>query len=204
VSDQGRGIAPDVMDHLFEPFFTTRSAQSGTGLGLAVVHGVVTELGGAIDVEAGSTRGACFTLYLPESTERLSGELPGRDGLVPGKGQRVAVVDDDPELVGLNLEMLSRLGYAPEGFIDATAVLDAIQAGTAYGAVLTDEAMPRMTGIQLAEALRRRGSRTPVLLVSGHGGALLAERAAAAGVDRVLTKPLQRSDLARALNEVLA
>ena len=116
----------------------------------------------------------------------------------------MAVVDDDPELVGLNLEMLSRLGYAPEGFIDATAVLDAIQAGTAYGAVLTDEAMPRMTGIQLAEALRRRGSRTPVLLVSGHGGALLAERAAAAGVDRVLTKPLQRSDLARALNEVLA
>jgi FixJ family two-component response regulator len=100
--------------------------------------------------------------------------------------------------------MISRLGYAPEGFIDAAAVLDAIRAGTAYEAVLTDEAMPGMTGIQLTEAMRQMGSRIPVLLMSGHGGASLAERAASAGVHRVLTKPLQRPDLTRALNEVLA
>ena len=204
VSDQGGGIAPEVMNRLFEPFFTTRAAQSGTGLGLAVVHGVVAGLGGAIDVEGGPAGGACFTLYLPESAERLSGSAHRKHAVASGRGQRVAVVDDDPDLVGLSLEMISRLGYAPEGFIDAVAMLHAIRAGTAYEAVLTDEVMPWMTGIQLTEAMRRMGSRIPVLLVSGHGGALLAERAASAGVDRVLTKPLQRSDLARALNEVLA
>jgi signal transduction histidine kinase/ActR/RegA family two-component response regulator len=203
VCDQGSGIAPDVMNHLFEPFFTTRGAHSGTGLGLAVVHGVVAGLGGAIDVETVPGGGACFTLYLPESAERLSESRDRQDVGVSGHGQRVAVVDDDPELVGLGLEMLSRLGYAPEGFIDAAAAIDALRAGAAYEAVVTDEAMPRMTGIQLTEAMRKMGSRIPVLLVSGHGGALLAERAAAAGVRRVLTKPLQRVDLARALSEVL-
>jgi CheY-like chemotaxis protein len=204
VADQGGGIAPEVMDRLFEPFFTTRAAQSGTGLGLAVVHGAVAGLGGAIDVEGGLAGGARFTLYLPESAEGLSGSSHRQDNVASGRGQRVAVVDDDPELVGLGLEMISRLGYAPEGFIDAAAVLEAIRAGAAYEAVLTDEAMPRMTGIQLTETMRQRGVRVPVLLVSGHGGALLAERAAAACVHRVLTKPLRRFELARALNEVLA
>jgi signal transduction histidine kinase len=203
VADQGGGIAPEVMNRLFEPFFTTRAAQSGTGLGLAVVHGVVAGLGGAIDVEGRHAGGARFTLYLPQSAERLSGSAHRQDSVAPGRGQRVAVVDDEPELVGLGIEMIARLGYAPEGFIDAAAVLDAIRAGTAYEAVLTDEAMPRMTGIELTEAMREMGVRIPVLLVSGHGGALLAERAAAAGVRRVLAKPLQRRDLARALNEVL-
>jgi len=203
VSDQGSGIPPEVMNHLFEPFFTTRRAEAGTGLGLAVVHGVVAEFGGAIDVANGPAKGASFTLYLPESAERISKDTLAREADAPGRGQRVAVVDDDPELVGLELEMLSGLGYAPGGFIDASAVLEAIRAGAVYAAILTDEAMPNMTGIQLAEALREMGSNVPVLLVSGYGGALLAERAAAAGVHRVLTKPLQGSDLARALNEVL-
>ena len=203
VSDQGAGIAPEVMNRLFEPFFTTRVAQSGTGLGLAVVHGVVAGLGGAIDVESVRGRGACFTIYLPVSAERVSASAHRQVAAVSGRGQRVAVVDDDPELVGLNVEMMSRMGYSPDGFIDAAALLDAIRAGAAYEAVVTDEAMPGMTGIQLTAAMRQMGSRVPVLLVSGHGGTSLAERAASAGVHRVLAKPLQRSELIRALNEVL-
>ena len=86
VSDQGGGIAPEVMNRLFEPFFTTRGAQSGTGLGLAVVHGVVAGLGGAIDVAGVLAGGACFTLYLPESTERFPGARIGTTPSQRGEG----------------------------------------------------------------------------------------------------------------------
>jgi signal transduction histidine kinase/CheY-like chemotaxis protein len=203
VADQGTGIAPEVMEHLFEPFYTTRSEQSGTGLGLAVVHGVVAELGGAIDVQGGPGQGARFTLYLPESSDKaaaallLSNEAPG------GRGQRLLVVDDEAELVSLALELLEGLGYEPEGYIDPSAALAAGLAAPGFAAVITDEVMPGLSGTQLTRALRANGLGMPVLLVSGYGGALLAHRAASAGVTRVLAKPLRRADLARALAEVL-
>jgi signal transduction histidine kinase len=204
VSDQGSGITPEVMEHLFEPFFTTRAAQSGTGLGLAVVFGVVAEFGGAIDVQSRPGQGARFTLYFPECKEALGAVEPGVQGTQGGAGQRLLVVDDDPELVALAVEMLEALGYEPEGCVDAMAALETLNTDPQrFAAVIIDEVMPRLSGTQLTQALRQRAPHVPVLLVSGYGGALLAQRAAAAGVTRVLAKPLQRADLARALAEVL-
>ena len=204
VSDEGTGIAPDVMEHLFEPFFTTRSRQSGTGLGLAVVHGVVAEIGGAIDVRSRPGHGARFALYFPESADKAQTAEPHPDEAPAGHGQRLLVVDDEPELVGLALELLEGLGYDPEGYVDPNAALNAALAGAhRYAAVITDEVMPGLTGTQLTAALRKHTLTMPVLLVSGYGGALLAHRAASAGVSRVLAKPLRRADLARAVAEVL-
>ncbi|HSW07337.1 ATP-binding protein [Aquabacterium sp.] len=204
VTDQGEGIRAEVMEHLFEPFFTTRGAQSGTGLGLAVVHGVVAEFGGAIDVQSQPGQGARFTLYLPECTETLGAVEPVPKATAPGAGQRLLVVDDEPELVGLVLEMLRGLGYAPEGCIDPAAALQALREHPHhFAAVITDEVMPELSGTRLTQALRAFAPDLPVLLVSGYGGASLAQRAAAAGVSRVLAKPLQRADLARALADLL-
>jgi len=204
VEDQGGGITPGVMEHLFEPFFTTRAAQSGTGLGLAVVHGAVAEFGGAIDVSSSPGQGARFTLFLPECGDALSAAPALPAAAVQGAGQRVLVVDDEPELVGLALEMLRGLGYEAEGTIDSTAALQALREHPRrFAAVITDEVMPDMTGTQLTRALRTFAPDVAVLLVTGYGGALLAQRAAAAGVTRVLAKPLQRPDLARALAELL-
>jgi signal transduction histidine kinase/CheY-like chemotaxis protein len=204
VADQGEGIRAEVMEHLFEPFFTTRGAQSGTGLGLAVVHGVVAEFGGAIDVQSQPGQGARFTLYLPECTEALGTTEPEARAAAPGSGQPLLVVDDEPELVGLALEMLRGLGYAPEGYIDAPAALQALRDRPGhFAAVITDEVMPELSGTRLTQALRSFAPQLPVLLVSGYGGGLLAQRAAAAGVSRVLAKPLQRAELARAVAEVL-
>jgi len=204
VSDQGGGITPQVMEHLFEPFFTTKAAQSGTGLGLAVVFGVVAEFGGAIDVRSSPGQGARFTLYLPECTEGAEvseAESPLAGG---GSGQRLLVVDDDPGLVALTVEMLQGLGYAPQGFSDSATALQALQDDPqGFDAVVTDEVMPGLTGTQLTQALREFAPHLPVLLVSGYGGALLAQRASAVGVTRVLAKPLPRANLARALAEVL-
>lgn len=204
VADQGGGISPEVMEHLFEPFFTTKAAQSGTGLGLAVVFGVVTEFGGAVDVQSLPAEGARFTLYLPECMARAAGASeevpePGR-----GFGQRVMVVDDEPELVALTVEVLQGLGYAPQGFTDPVSALRAVQDDPdGFTAVITDEVMPGLTGTQLTQALRADAPRLPVLLLSGYGGAMLAQRASAAGVNRVLAKPVQRAPLAHALAEVL-
>ncbi len=207
VADQGGGITPDVMERLFEPFFTTRSAQSGTGLGLAVVHGVMAEFGGATNVQSTPGQGARFTLYFPEwtgGTGAASTAEPVPDMARSGAGQRVLVVDDEPDLVALVEEMLRGLGYHPVGHVDSTAALEALrQDPQSFAAVITDEVMPRLSGTQLTQALRQHAPYLPVLLVSGYGGALLAQRAAAAGVTRVLSKPLQRADLSRALAELL-
>ena len=204
VSDQGGGITSDVMEHLFEPFFTTRAAQSGTGLGLAVVFGVVAEFGGAIDVKSSPGQGARFTLYFPECTDALGRPEPLSEMAPGGTGQRLLVVDDEPELVALTEEILIGLGYDPVGYSDSTAALQALRDDPQrFAAVITDEVMPRLSGTQLTQALRQHSPHLPVLLVSGYGGALLAQRAAAAGVTRVLAKPLQRADLARALAELL-
>lgn len=204
VADQGGGISQPVMEHLFEPFFTTKAAQSGTGLGLAVVFGVVTEFGGAVDVQNRPQHGACFTLYLPECTDEAAAAADALPDGARGSGQRLLVVDDEPDLVALTVEMLRGLGYAPEGLTDPEAALRAVQAEPdAFAAVISDEVMPGLTGTQLTEALRVHAPHLPVLLLSGYGGALLAQRASAAGVRRVLSKPVQRAPLAHALSELL-
>ncbi len=204
VSDQGQGITAEVMEHLFEPFFTTRSAESGTGLGLAVVHGVVTEFGGAIDVHSQVGKGSTFTLYFPECTAPLDPALMPALPAPAGRGQTVLVLDDEPTLVALMEEMLTGLGYQAVGYsdpIDALQVL--IDNPQQFAAVITDEVMPGLTGTQLTQKLIQafgsQGPHLPVLLVSGYGGALLAQRAVDAGVSRVLAKPLRRADLANAL-----
>jgi signal transduction histidine kinase/ActR/RegA family two-component response regulator len=204
ISDEGHGIAADVMEHLFEPFFTTRRERVGTGLGLAVVHGVVAEFGGAINVESSAERGAQFTLYLPEAEGEPS-KAAEQPSTPTGRGQTLLVVDDDRALVGLAEELLADLGYEAIGYTDPAAALAALRADpTRYDALLTDEVMPAMTGTQLSEAVRSITPNLPVMLISGYGGPQLAARAAAAGVTQVLAKPLQRDELAQSLARVLA
>lgn len=208
VADEGAGIAADVMDHLFEPFFTTRREHAGTGLGLAVVHGVVAEFGGAIDVQSTSGTpgaGARFTLYLPESHDALAPEATTPVDTPNGRGQTLMIVDDEPALVELAEELLAELGYEPIGFTDPKAALEALRSEPErYDALLTDEVMPVLTGTQLTEALRAFAPQVPVLLVSGYGGPQLAARAAAVGVTRVLAKPLERRELAQVLDQLLS
>lgn len=203
VSDEGAGIAAEVMDHLFEPFFTTRKEHAGTGLGLAVVHGIVSEFGGAIDVQSTPATGARFTLYLPESHDALPARPSAASDTPIGRGQTLMIVDDEPALVELAEELLAELGYEPVGYTDASAALQALRNESGrYDAVLTDEVMPTLSGTQLTEALRTFAPHLPVLLISGYGGPQLAARAAAAGVTRVLAKPMQREVLAQALDEL--
>lgn len=205
VEDTGIGMTAQILERLFEPFFTTRGAQAGTGLGLAVVHGVVTEFGGAIDVRSAPGQGTCVTLYLPECPEAESASSTSEAESVPmGRGQRVLLVDDEPALVEVGQELLARLGYQCDGHLDSVAALQAVGADPdRYAAVITDEVMPGLTGTELAARLIAVRRDLPVILLTGYGGSLLASRAARLGITQVLRKPLQRAELARALESIL-
>jgi signal transduction histidine kinase/ActR/RegA family two-component response regulator len=205
ISDQGTGMTPETMERIFEPFFTTKRSDRGTGFGLAVVHGVVAEFGGAIDVASVPGDGTRFTIYLPESTETAdAAAAPAAEHIPRGAGQRLMVVDDEPALIALAEELLRSLGYDAVCFLRSADALAALrEAPSTWAALITDEIMPAPTGTQLAAEVRSFAPGLPILLVSGYGGAALAARARAAGISIVLAKPLRRADLARALHRLL-
>jgi PAS domain S-box-containing protein len=204
VSDTGTGIAPAVLERMFDPFFTTKGVGEGTGLGLSLVHGIVAELGGAIDVASRPGEGTKFEIWLPVAGEAGRPVVEDVGELPRGHGETVMIVDDERPLVALAKEMLAGLGYQPVGFESSTAALQAFQAEPRrFDLILTDEAMPDLVGTELAHEIRRIQPTLPIILMSGHGGAQLTQRAAAIGAKEVLRKPLQGRDLAESLARVL-
>jgi len=204
VSDTGSGIPPAVLERMFDPFFTTKGVGDGTGLGLSLVHGIVADFGGAIEVATRAGMGTTFTVWLPTSgeTPRLQAELGGE--LPYGNGETVMIIDDEKSLVALAEETLAALGYEPAGFNSSVAALQAFRAEPRrYDLVLTDETMPDLSGVELARELRRVRPELPIVLMSGYSGAQLTERARAAGAGEVLRKPLVRRDIAEALARAL-
>jgi CheY-like chemotaxis protein/anti-sigma regulatory factor (Ser/Thr protein kinase) len=201
IADTGAGIPPDVVERIFDPFFTTRGVGKGTGLGLSLVHGIVTDLGGAIDVKSVPGKGTCFEIWLPVTTEVAKPATTAAVRELPrGRGETVMIVDDEPMLVALAEEMLAGLGYEPVGFESSRQALQVFRSKPGrFDLVLTDEAMPELVGSELAREIRLLRPDIPIILMSGHGGAALAQRAAAIGVEEVLHKPLQSVDLAEAL-----
>jgi CheY-like chemotaxis protein/anti-sigma regulatory factor (Ser/Thr protein kinase) len=200
VRDTGHGIAPEVIDRIFEPFFTTKPAGRGTGLGLALVHSVVTEHQGYIQVESELRRGTTFTVWLPQ-IHGVPGQEEAKPEVLQGRGQVVLAVDDEPEVLAALEEMLASLGYEPAGYRDSREALDAARAEPGrFEAVVSDEVMPGLTGTQLAIELRRLNPRIPILIASGFGGSGFETRALAAGVNRILKKPYRMSQIAEVLS----
>lgn len=204
VQDTGSGMSADVLAHLFEPFFTTKGRHGGTGIGLAVVHGVVADLGGGIDVDSTPGRGTHFTLLLPLSQEPPQARQADELAMPLGQGEAILIVDDEPALVELAEEMLADLGYDPHGTVSSAHALQALHDDPSrFDLVLTDEVMPELSGTELARRVRELRPDLPVVLASGYGGEQFEARAAEAGVRMVLTKPLTRRALAEALQRAL-
>jgi CheY-like chemotaxis protein/two-component sensor histidine kinase len=204
VADTGKGMPAEVIDRIFDPFFTTKGVGQGTGLGLSLVHGIVSDLGGSIDVSSDVGTGTRFEIWLPVAGETHKPAIEHTRELPPAHGETVMIVDDEQALVALTEEMLARLGYEPVGFDSSAAALHAIQAQPRrFDAILTDEAMPELTGTDLAREIRRLRPDVPIILMSGYGGTQLTARAASCGVSEVLHKPLQSRELAETLARVL-
>jgi signal transduction histidine kinase/ActR/RegA family two-component response regulator len=204
VRDTGSGISPQLLERIFDPFFTTKEVGVGTGLGLSLVHGIVTDLGGGIDVESKVGEGANFTVFLPWRSMVQAPEAVAEESVAAGEGETVLLVDDEEALVRLGEEMIAGLGYEPVGFTSSTAALEAFRAAPGrFDAVLSDEAMPDMTGSELARAIRAIRGDIPIVLMSGYVTPTLARRARDAGVLDVLAKPLVARDIARSLADAL-
>jgi len=199
VRDSGSGIAPAVLERIFDPFFTTKEVGVGTGLGLSLVHGIVTDLGGGIDVVSRLGEGSTFTVYLPWHACAVA-PLPVPEVVTNGAGETVLLVDDEEALVRLGEEMLAELGYEPVGFSSSSAALASFRARPErFHAVLSDEAMPGMTGSELVAEIRRIRGDIPIIMMSGYVSPALTQRARDAGVFEVLSKPLVSRDIARSL-----
>ncbi|MDR6858439.1 ATP-binding protein [Variovorax guangxiensis] len=221
VADTGAGMAPELIDRIFDPFFTTKEVGTGTGLGLSLVHGIVTELGGAIDVASTPGTGSTFIVYMPRSGDAAEPGEEKEAALARGDGQRVLVVDDEEPLMQLATRILAELGYVPIGFSSSTAALAAFRADPEhFDALVTDERMPEMSGSALIREVRGMRSTMPVVLMSGYLGAT-AGKAGESGAsvdvrgvapegvfaivaDEVLQKPLSARDLATGLARVFA
>jgi PAS domain S-box-containing protein len=201
VRDSGVGIAPENLDRVFDPFFTTRPRGKGTGLGLSVVHGIVTGHGGAIEVSSVVGKGSTFDVYLPlvdrsdEATFNPMAALPGTE--------RIMFVDDEEPLVTLNCRALGRLGYVVRGFVNSSEALAAFQATpNAFDAIVSDVTMPNLPGDVLAvEALKVRPD-IPVVLVTGMSNRVTPERAKELGVKAYLDKPVSNQVLTACLRGI--
>jgi PAS domain S-box-containing protein len=204
VSDTGSGIPPGVLDRMFDPFFTTKDPGKGTGLGLSLVHGIVTDLGGAIDVCTTIGCGTTFTVWMPAAGETLAPAAELTIDLPHGRGQTVLIVDNEKALVALTEEILAELGYEPIGFSSSTMALQAFRdSPQRFDIVLTDESMPELNGTDLARQVALVRPDLPILLMSGFAGAQLHKSAHALGIRELLRKPLQRKDIAECLGRVL-
>ena len=204
VRDTGPGMAPEVLGRLFEPFFTTKGPGEGTGMGLAVVHGIMASHDGAITVSSTPGQGATFEIYLPRLEEAVIDAPRSEERIPEGKG-RILFVDDETPVVRLSQEILERLGYEVVACCCSLEALQAFQeAPQRFDLVITDQTMPRMTGDMLAQALRRIRPDIPIILCTGFSYTINAEQAEALGIDAWLTKPWQTRDLAHTIQHVLA
>jgi CheY-like chemotaxis protein len=204
VTDTGHGMTPDVVERIFEPFFTTKGLGEGTGMGLALVHGIVASHGGVVTVASVIGQGTTFTVYLPRTDDSGRDEVAQEGALLTG-AERVLFVDDEESLVGLGQEILMLLGYDVVVCTSSVKALEVFRmAPQRFDLVITDQTMPHMTGEELALALRRLRSDIPIILCTGFSHIMQAERAQELGIDAFLMKPFDMEDLARVVQQVLA
>ncbi len=205
VEDTGCGMTPEVAARIFEPFFTTRDSGAGTGLGLALVQGIVTDLGGAIGVASHPGQGSTFDIYLPRSDAEAIQKADDAAPLPRGHGERVLLVEDEKPLMLLTEEMLAALNYEPAGFTRPSEALEEFRADpTRFDAVVLDQLMPGMTGTEMARQMLQLRTDVPVVLISGYTGPVLTQQALSAGIDHILTKPLDLRQIAEAMSRVLS
>lgn len=207
VGDTGHGMDSATLQRVFDPYFTTKGPGEGTGLGLAVVHGIVEGLGGLITVYSEPGKGSNFHVFLPQfqnTVSCLAPTVPGSTCRPLGKGEGVLFVDDEIGLAVVSLNLLESLGYKVTTRTSGIEALAAFRADpNRFDVVITDLTMPQMTGLELARALRQIRPDIPIILCTGFSGTVTPERLKAAGISRLTAKPLILDDLARSLREVL-
>ncbi len=203
VRDTGHGMTPEIMERIFDPFFTTKARGEGTGMGLAVVHGIVASHGGVILTNSAPGRGSRFDIYLPHSQAAAPPAALAEEPLRRGR-ERILLVDDEPFLAYLWGHMLERIGYRVVRFTRGAEALEAFQAAPeSFDLLVTDQTMPGMTGEELAREVLRLRSDLPVILCTGFSHTMTEEKARALGIRAYLMKPIDRRELLLTVQRLL-
>ena len=192
VQDNGSGIDGKTLPHLFEPFFTTKPVDKGTGLGLAVVHGIAQQHDAGVEVRSVPGAGSTFRVYFPaaQAAEPAVGAKMPDVSAKPSPGRSVLYIDDDEAIVFLMTRMLERQGYRVSGYTDPLQALAAVRDDAAqFDLAVTDYNMPGMSGLEVAHALKEIRTDLPVALASGYINEELEQKAPAAGVSELIYKP---------------
>ena len=203
VKDTGKGMDPDMLERIFDPFFTTREVGEGSGMGLAVLHGIIVSHDGVIDVKSEVGKGSAFTVFFPRIQD-AQGEETDPASAMPRGSETILFVDDEEDIVSMRTRMLSYLGYR---VLPATSPEQALGYFTRgeeqIDLLITDHTMPRMTGLQLAAEINLLHPDLPIILCSGYSEAVTLEEALEVGVRRFLAKPVDMRLLAMAIREIL-
>jgi len=204
IKDTGRGMEPWLLEKIFDPYFTTKDKGEGTGLGLAVVHGIVKSLDGAITVESELEKGTTFTIYLPRIASMFVPESRDHAAALPGGSETVLLVDDEKIMLETVEEMLTKLGYEVDGRSDPVEALEILRgAPDRYDLVITDQTMPGMTGAELAKEILRIRPGIPIVLCTGYSELITEQIAEDLGIRAFLMKPVAFREMAETLRHVL-
>ncbi len=203
VADTGCGIDPAHIEKIFDPYFTTKKKEEGTGLGLSVAHGVVKSYEGTIRIKSEPKKGTSFNVYLPRVEDKTITVTQETKPLLHGN-ERILFVDDEELLVDLGEQMLSRLGYNVVTKTSSDEALETFRSQPdTFDLVITDMTMPKMTGEILAKELMSIRSDIPVIICTGYNEPVIEEKASAIGIKAFLIKPLAIRDLSYSIREVL-
>ena len=204
VSDTGYGMNRETVKKIFDPYFTTKPKGEGTGMGLAVVHGIVTKLGGVVTVYSEPGEGTSFHVYIPLAAAEEPKPQDTLEGAMAPGTERILVVEDEPALLEIMEELLTYLGYSVvlcNNGIDAIERL--IESAGAFDLIITDHTMPGMTGIELDARLTTMGYGIPVILCSGFSASISQKLPKETNVRSILDKPIINRQLAETIRQVL-
>ncbi len=206
IGDTGMGIEKEHQERIFEPYFTTKEKGEGTGLGLSLVHGIVSSMAGYISVHSEEGKGTTFQVYLPViSDTEVAAKGDGKcSGQIPSGSERILIVDDEETIIAMEGRMLEGLGYAVTAFSDAIKAKEAFVADPQFfDLLITDMNMPNLSGLDLVEAVKAVRPHIPIIISTGFSEQINNANAHRYGVQRVIMKPLVLHELAQAVRNAL-
>ncbi len=204
VKDNGYGISKEYLERIFEPYFTTKDLGEGTGLGLAVVHGIINDYGGAIRVYSEAGKGTVFHVLFPLIKKNEVADNIEGSGPLPVGTEAIMLIDDEEPLVMVGTIILEELGYRVTGFTSPEVALDMFtNSKDSYDLIITDKTMPKMTGLVLSAGIKKVRPDIPILLCTGFQDKDIDDKVEIAGITDYVMKPLNRREIAIAVRKVL-
>ena len=204
VADTGSGIPEESLDAVFTPYFTTKEAGKGTGMGLAIVHGIIKSYGGEILVESKIGSGAVFSVYLPQTDSRVLSAPSYKKEDVPCGTEKILLVDDESAILKSTSILLQKLGYDVTSLADSVEALKILQdKNHDFDLLITDMTMPHITGDKLAQAALAFREDFPVVICTGYSDRIDHDRAHELGIREFLLKPTTKKELALAIRSAL-